>query len=110
MTADAPTAAPRRSRLRPLAVLLACALLGGALLASYVWSLLTGSLPQTEASLDTDRLSADVTIERDARGVPTLKADNRRDLAFACGFVHAQDRFFQMDLLRRHPAGELSEL
>ncbi len=42
--------------------------------------------------------------------MPTLTAVNRTDLAFATGFVHAQDRFFEMDLSRRLAAGELSEL
>jgi penicillin amidase len=42
--------------------------------------------------------------------VPTITATNRADLAFATGFVHGQDRYFQMDLTRRQAAGELSEL
>jgi hypothetical protein len=42
--------------------------------------------------------------------VPTISGVDRGDLAYATGFVHAQDRFFQMDLLRRAAAGELSEL
>ena len=49
-------------------------------------------------------------IERDARGVPVITAASRADLAFATGYAHAQDRFFQMDLARRLAAGELSEL
>src|SRR5439155_1533392 len=53
---------------------------------------------------------AHVRIERDSRGVPTIEAASRLDLAFATGFVHAQDRFFQMDLSRRLAAGELAEL
>jgi penicillin amidase len=55
-------------------------------------------------------LTAPVTVTRDARGVPTLSAGNRTDLAWATGFVHAQDRFFEMDLSRRLAAGELAEL
>ena len=55
-------------------------------------------------------LSAPVAIERDALGVPTIRAANRVDVARATGFLHAQERFFQMDLLRRRAAGELSEL
>ena len=43
-------------------------------------------------------------------GIPTIRAGGRIDLAFATGFLHAQDRFFQMDLLRRNAAGELAEL
>ncbi|HBL30011.1 MAG TPA: penicillin acylase, partial [Acidobacteria bacterium] len=49
-------------------------------------------------------------MERDALGVPTIRADSRVDGARALGFLHAQDRFFQMDLLRRSSAGELSAL
>ena len=55
-------------------------------------------------------LAAAVTIERDARGVPVITAASRADLAFATGFAHAQDRYFQMDLSRRLAGGELSEL
>ena len=51
-----------------------------------------------------------MTIGRDARGVPRLEGASRLDLARATGFLHAQERFFQMDLLRRRAAGELSEL
>ncbi len=51
-----------------------------------------------------------MTIERDALGVPTIRAATRLDAARALGFVHAQDRFFQMDLLRRAAAGENAEL
>ena len=49
-------------------------------------------------------------ITRDSRGVPTIEATDRADLAYATGFVHAQDRYFQMDLSRRLAAGELAEL
>ena len=104
--ADAPA---RRDRVRPLALLLAAALLVGSAIASWIWSLYAGSLvvPRRHARGAVARLL--VRIERDGRH-PHLRADNRTDLAFATGFVHGQDRFFQMDLLRRHPAGELAEL
>jgi penicillin amidase len=69
-----------------------------------------GALPPLDGTLYVAGLSAPVRIERDDLGVPTLRADNRTDLAFATGFVHGQDRFFQMDMLRRHPAGELAAL
>src|SRR5882757_7182421 len=85
----------RRNRLGPLAVVLLFALLTGASVAAWVWSRYAGSLPQTSGSLPAHDISAVVLIERDSRGVPTLRAENRRDLAFACGFVHGQDRFFQ---------------
>lgn len=55
-------------------------------------------------------LVAPVVIERDALGTPTVRAANRQDAAAALGFLHGQERFFQMDLMRRAAAGELSEL
>jgi penicillin amidase len=72
--------------------------------------LLRASLPRLDGQVRQSALSAPVQITRDARGVPTVAAANRLDLAYATGFVHAQDRFFQMDLARRLAAGELSEL
>ena len=75
-----------------------------------VYGLLRGSLPQLDGELRAPGLTAAVHITRDARGVPTIEASDRLDLAYATGFVHAQDRFFQMDLARRLAAGELSEL
>jgi penicillin G amidase len=55
-------------------------------------------------------LAGAVRITRDALGVPTIEAASREDLAFGTGFVHAQDRFFEMDLSRRLAAGELAAL
>jgi penicillin G amidase len=71
---------------------------------------LRGSLPILDGAVRQAGLSAAVHISRDDRGVPTVEAGNRTDLAFATGFLHAQDRFFEMDLSRRLAAGELSEL
>src|SRR6266478_6397209 len=72
--------------------------------------LLRASLPRLEGASGAPGLTSVVRITRDSRGVPTIEAANRLDLAFATGFVHAQDRFFQMDLSRRLAAGELAEL
>jgi penicillin amidase len=55
-------------------------------------------------------LGAPVRIERDALGVPIVRGGSRLDVARASGFLHAQERFFQMDLLRRSAAGELAAL
>jgi penicillin G amidase len=74
------------------------------------YGLLRASLPQLDGRSRQGGLSAPVRITRDARGVPTIAAANRLDLAYATGFVHAQDRYFQMDLARRLAAGELAEL
>ena len=74
------------------------------------WRLVAGSRPQADGSVQVPGISAPVTIARDAAGIPTITAANRRDLAYALGFVHGQERFFQMDLERRVAAGELAAL
>ncbi len=73
----------------------------------YLW--LRSSLPATDGQIALPGLSAAVRITRDAHGVPTITAQNDRDAAFGLGFVHAQDRLFQMDLMRRYGAGRLAE-
>lgn len=76
----------------------------------YARSQLRASLPQVEGTSTIPNLDAPVRVDRDALGVPTIVGGSRTDIARALGFVHAQDRFFQMDLQRRQPAGELSAL
>jgi len=83
-------------------------LLGGG--SFWLYQQLQASLPQLNGERLLPGLAAPVTIERDALGIPTLRGANRLDVARATGFVHAQDRFFQMDLLRRSAAGEIAEL
>ncbi|HVR96205.1 MAG TPA: penicillin acylase family protein, partial [Thermoanaerobaculia bacterium] len=87
-------------------VLLVAGLAGGLWLRSEIRS----SLPQLDGERAIPGLGAAVSIERDGLGVPTIRAASRRDAVRALGFLHAQDRFFQMDLMRRQAAGELSEL
>ncbi|MCP4423270.1 MAG: penicillin acylase family protein, partial [Chloroflexi bacterium] len=67
-------------------------------------------LPQTEGMIDLPGLSAPAEVLRDKWGVPHIYAKTRRDLFFAQGFVHAQDRLWQMELNRRTAHGRLSEL
>jgi len=74
------------------------------------WLLLRASLPGVQGETVVAGIDAAVTIERDTDGIPVITASTRSDLAFGTGFVHGQDRFFQMDLIRRQAAGELSEL
>jgi penicillin amidase len=74
----------------------------------YLW--LRSSLPQLDGTVPVAGLSTQVTIERDDRGIPTIRAANLDDAAFALGFAHAQDRLFQMDMMRRVGAGRLSEV
>jgi penicillin amidase len=78
----------------------------------FLWlrSELRASLPILDGELKIAGLSAEVVIERDGSGIPTIRAANRADLARATGFLHGQERFFQMDLMRRQAAGELAAL
>jgi penicillin amidase len=69
-----------------------------------------GSLPLLEGQLRLAGLETQVVIERDSAGVATIRGRDRADLARALGFLHGQERFFQMDVLRRAGAGELSAL
>lgn len=80
------------------------------LLALGLWLALRASLATLDGERDLKGLSAPVDVQRDARGYATVTAENRLDVARALGFVHAQERFFQMDLMRRNAAGELSAL
>jgi len=72
--------------------------------------LLRSSLPDIDAQQSVAGLAAPVAIERDDLGVATIRGSTRGDVAWATGYAHGQDRFFQMDLLRRVAAGELSEV
>ncbi len=74
------------------------------------WLLLRGSLAQLDGTRTLSEIHADIAIERDALGVVTIHAQSRNDAMFALGFAHAQERFFEMDLMRRMAAGELAEL
>lgn len=80
------------------------------LLLFTAWWLLRGSLAQLDGEQSLPGLQAPVTLSRDALGTVTIDASSADDMARALGFVHAQERFFQMDLLRRAAAGELSAL
>lgn len=91
-----------------LALGLLVVLIFGAIIGLRWW--IAGSLPQLEGERALSGLSAPVQVNRDALGVPTIRGSNRLDVARALGFVHAQDRFFQMDLFRRRAAGEMAEL
>ncbi|MFK7734880.1 MAG: penicillin acylase family protein [Pirellulaceae bacterium] len=75
-----------------------------------VYFILRSSLPIRSGSVQLANLEESVRIERDELGIPTIFANSRQDAAQALGFLHAQERFFQMDLLRRRSAGTLSSL
>ncbi|MEO6413175.1 MAG: penicillin acylase family protein [Pedococcus sp.] len=66
--------------------------------------------PTTEGEIQVPGLSGKVSVIRDDKGIPQIYADSADDLFKAQGFVHAQDRFFEMDLRRHITSGRLSEL
>src|SRR5699024_983125 len=66
--------------------------------------------PAASGEVTMPGLAGAVTVERDARGVPYLTATTSEDLFRAQGYVHAQDRFFEMDYRRHVTAGRLAEL
>ena len=102
--------APRRSwPLVAFGVALALALAAGGSY-GYLRQRLHASLPELEGERRLQGLVAPVRIERDGLGVPVVRGKSRADVARATGFLHAQERFFQMDLTRRRAAGQLSEL
>jgi penicillin amidase len=68
------------------------------------------SFPQQSGEISLSGLDQTVTVQRDALGIPTVVAQTAHDLFFAQGFVHAQDRFWEMDFRRHVTAGRLSEL
>ncbi len=83
--------------------------LAGAVTAALV-TFLRRFLPQTEGSVRIAGLKGTVEIVRDRWGVPHIYAGDEDDLFFAQGYVHAQDRLWQMELQRRAGAGRLSEV
>ncbi|GII75887.1 hypothetical protein Sru01_08690 [Sphaerisporangium rufum] len=98
--------APLRWAARVLTVLLVLALL----LAGLVTWTVRRSFPQTDGELALPGLRAPVTVLRDRYGIPQIYADDPHDLFMAQGYVHAQDRFWEMDFRRKTTAGRLSEL
>ncbi|WP_431247869.1 penicillin acylase family protein [Leifsonia xyli] len=89
-----------------LAVLLVLVVIAGGV---GVWTI-TRSFPQTSGTVDVPGLTKPVTVYRDSAGIPQLEASTADDLFRAQGFVHAQDRFWEMDFRRHVTAGRLSEM
>ncbi|PJA41943.1 MAG: hypothetical protein CO182_05405, partial [Lysobacterales bacterium CG_4_9_14_3_um_filter_62_6] len=93
------TAMPHLRRLAFGFVVLVAVLVGGA------WWLLRLSLPQLDGTRVLAGVESPVQLDRDALGTVTIHAGSSLDMARALGFVHGQERYFQMDLLRRMAAG-----
>ncbi|PVZ61446.1 penicillin acylase family protein [Pseudomonas sp. B1(2018)] len=89
--------------------LTALALLIVVLAAGAGWYLYSKQ-PSRQGMVELQHLQGSVTVRYDERGVPHIRADNELDLYRALGYVHAQDRLFQMEVLRRLARGELAEV
>ncbi|MEO8144753.1 MAG: penicillin acylase family protein, partial [Betaproteobacteria bacterium] len=87
----------------------AAAILSVLLLAGFYF-FLRQSLPQTTGEIRLAGLGARAEILRDRYGIPHIFASSPEDASFAVGFVHAQDRLWQMEMSRRIAAGRLSEI
>ncbi|MGQ0709468.1 MAG: penicillin acylase family protein [Rhodoferax sp.] len=96
-----------RKALKITAIVLAALVLLAA--GSTTWYL-RGKLPQRSGTAALQGLSAEVRVDYDERGVPHLRAQNEVDLYRALGYVQAQDRLFQMEMVRRVALGELAEI
>ena len=81
-----------------------------ALLLVGLWFWVRTSLPELQGSVSLPGLARSVEIRRDATGVPSIVAASQEDLYFALGYVHAQDRLWQMERRRLQAAGRLAEL
>ena len=68
------------------------------------------AFPQIEGTIQIEALSGTVEVVRDSMGIPHIYADSSEDLMMAQGYVHAQDRFYQMDFWRHISSGTLSEM
>jgi penicillin G amidase len=100
---------PRRWR-GMFAIFLAGFALLGVAIGFWLYCIVRSALPELDGTLSVSGLTAPVTVTRDGHGFPTIEAGNLEDLFFAQGYVTAQDRWFQMDGMRRSAAGELSEI
>lgn len=90
---------------RALWLLLGLLVLAAAVAGVYA----TRASPVIDGTLTMPGLRESVRIERDAHGIPTIKAANRSDALYALGVVHAQDRLWQLETHRRIGAGRLAE-
>ena len=94
---------------RPLKIILFVALLMALCALLITWFIHTAEAKRS-GTLKLEGLTAPVSVYYDAWGVPHIDAQSEHDAYLALGYVHAQDRLFQMDLLRRIGGGRLSEL
>ncbi|MEN8154949.1 MAG: penicillin acylase family protein, partial [Acidobacteriota bacterium] len=82
------------------------------ILAVILWIFLNGTKPKISGVIKTEHgeISDKVTINRNKWGIPYIKGESKEDIFWGTGFVHASDRLFQMDLIRRLTTGRLAEI
>jgi penicillin G amidase len=105
-------AQPRKSRIVFRSVVAVLVLLLVTFVAFDVWfyRAVRASLPQRDGTIRLNGLVAPVAVTYDALGVPNISASNLPDLFFAQGYVTAQDRLWQMDMIRRYASGDIAEV
>jgi penicillin G amidase len=114
-TASLPETSPAKARghnpaLRVLYYAVCLLLLAAIAASSWAYWIAHSALPQLDGSVAVPGISSKVRVVRDGRGVPMIEASTLEDLFFAQGYVTAQDRLWQMDIMRRAAAGELSQV
>ncbi|HXM68764.1 MAG TPA: penicillin acylase family protein, partial [Candidatus Acidoferrum sp.] len=110
MTVIGPPVSRRSTGARVILWLLLVLLLLALMAIGYAYFVARAALPQLDGNLPVKGLSAAVKVTRDGHGVPAIEAASLPYLFFAQGYVTAQDRLWQMDIMRRFAAGELSEI
>src|SRR5665213_1444057 len=101
---------PARSLLAGMLIVLLAAFLFCWVETLWLKHAMRTSLPQLDGQLRVAELSQPVSVRRDQHGVPHITATSIDDLIVAQGYVTAQDRLWQMDMLRRYAAGDLAEI
>lgn len=96
--------------IRGVAGILGLAIMIALVVSGYVYYRFSSSQPRMEGTIEVAGLSAETQIIRDEFGVPHIFGETDEDIYFAIGYAHAQDRFFQMDMMRRYVHGELAAL
>ncbi|MGA7424018.1 MAG: penicillin acylase family protein [Candidatus Sulfotelmatobacter sp.] len=109
-TVTTPPASRRSTGIRIFLWLLFVLALLVAGLVAFAYFIARSALPQLDGNLAVKGLSAPVKVTRDSHGVPAIEAATLDDLFLAQGYVTAQDRLWQMDIMRRFASGELSEI
>jgi penicillin amidase len=101
----------KKNRLRRgLKITVMAVLLLAVLLVGFVTYTVRQSFPQENGAIALPKLQAEVKVQRDQWGIPHIYAANSHDLFMSQGYIHAQDRFWQMDFWRHIGSGRLAEM